>query len=95
MQYLGVDYSIKHTPKLDPGFIPFGVYRILLGLALIVYFFMWKTPVGFKMRAAGASDRAARYGGIGVSFYLVLAMVTPSTLLTFLAMVLSTLKMWV
>jgi len=27
MQYLGVNYSMKHTPKLDPGFIPFGVWR--------------------------------------------------------------------
>ncbi len=26
MQYLGVNYEIKHTPKLDPGFIPFGVW---------------------------------------------------------------------
>ena len=27
MQYLGVQYQIKHTPVLDPGFIPFGVWR--------------------------------------------------------------------
>ena len=27
MQYLGVNYELKHTPKLDPGFIPFGVWR--------------------------------------------------------------------
>ncbi len=26
MQYLGISYDIKHTPKLDPGFIPFGVW---------------------------------------------------------------------
>ena len=26
MQYLGVHYEIKHTPELDPGFIPFGVW---------------------------------------------------------------------
>ena len=26
MQYLGVNFDIKHTPKLDPGFIPFGVW---------------------------------------------------------------------
>ena len=26
MQYLGISYSMKHTPKLDPGFIPFGVW---------------------------------------------------------------------
>ena len=27
MQYLGVEYQMKHPPKLDPGFIPFGVWR--------------------------------------------------------------------
>ena len=26
MQYLGVSYNMKHIPKLDPGFIPFGVW---------------------------------------------------------------------
>ena len=26
MQYLGINYNIKHTPALDPGFIPFGVW---------------------------------------------------------------------
>ncbi|MBR3949092.1 MAG: ROK family protein [Oscillospiraceae bacterium] len=27
MQYLGVEYQQKYTPKLDPQFIPFGVWR--------------------------------------------------------------------
>ena len=27
MQYLGIDYQMKYTPKLDPTFIPFGVWR--------------------------------------------------------------------
>ena len=26
MQYLGVEYTMKHAPKLDPTFIPFGVW---------------------------------------------------------------------
>ena len=26
MQYLGVNYDIKHVPTLDPGYIPFGVW---------------------------------------------------------------------
>ena len=26
MQYLGVNFDIKHIPQLDPGFIPFGVW---------------------------------------------------------------------
>ena len=46
---------------------------IALALAVVIYLFMWKTPAGFKMRAAGASERAARYGGISVNKYVVLA----------------------
>lgn len=26
MNYLGIEYELKHSPKLDPGFIPFGVW---------------------------------------------------------------------
>ena len=26
MQYLGVNYQIKHIPALDPEFIPFGIW---------------------------------------------------------------------
>ncbi len=27
MRYLGVEYQMSHAPRLDPGFIPFGVWR--------------------------------------------------------------------
>lgn len=27
MNYLGIDFQTKHTPALDPGFIPFGIWR--------------------------------------------------------------------
>ena len=27
MNYLGVSYEMKHAPKLDPSFIPFGIWR--------------------------------------------------------------------
>ena len=26
MNYLGIEYQIKHAPRLDPGFIPFGIW---------------------------------------------------------------------
>ncbi|MGE4584662.1 MAG: ABC transporter permease [Sphaerochaeta sp.] len=51
-----------------------GLFFALL-LALLIYFLLWKTSYGYKMRAAGASSRAARYGGINVTWYLVIAMV--------------------
>jgi len=47
---------------------------IAMVLAVIIFLMLWKTSFGFKMRAAGASERAARYGGINVAKYLVIAM---------------------
>ncbi len=47
---------------------------IALGLAILIYLLLWKTSIGFKLRAAGASARAARYGGINVPKYLIIAM---------------------
>ena len=39
MQYLGIEYQMNHAPKLDPTFIPFGVWReaYLKGAKLISY----------------------------------------------------------
>ena len=31
MQYLGISFDVKHPPKLDPGFIPFGVWSAAYG----------------------------------------------------------------
>lgn len=55
------------------GRLHYGLF-IALVLGLLIYILLWKTTIGFKMRAAGAQARAARYGGISVSFYLVLSM---------------------
>jgi simple sugar transport system permease protein len=60
--------------RLVPGTrIHTGVY-IALALAFVIWLLLWRTSWGYKMRAAGASERAARYGGIGVAGYLVVAM---------------------
>ena len=48
---------------------------IAIVLAAVIFFLMWKTTVGFRMRASGAEARAAKYGGINVAFYVTLAMV--------------------
>jgi simple sugar transport system permease protein len=49
-----------------------GVF-IALVLALLIYLLLWKTTWGYKMRAAGAQERAARYGGINVAAWLVIS----------------------
>ena len=46
---------------------------IVLALAITVYLLLWKTSFGYRLRAAGAQDRAARYGGINVSACLVIS----------------------
>lgn len=56
------------------GRLHYGII-IALVLAFLVYIYMWKTTYGYKMRASGAEARAARYGGINVNFYVILAMV--------------------
>ena len=56
------------------GRLHYGII-IALVLAAAIFFLMWKTTAGFRMRASGAEARAARYGGINVSFYVALAMV--------------------
>lgn len=43
-------------------------------LAVVVYIFLWRTTTGYRLRAVGAGPEAARYGGIRVEAYLVLAM---------------------
>jgi simple sugar transport system permease protein len=46
---------------------------IALGLALVIYLLLWKTSFGYRLRAAGAQERAARYGGINVPACLVIS----------------------
>ena len=46
---------------------------IALALALIIYFILWKPSFGYKLRAAGAQSKAARYGGINVPACLVIS----------------------
>jgi len=47
---------------------------LALILVVVIYILLFRTTWGYKMRAAGASARAARYGGINVPMYLIIAM---------------------
>ena len=47
---------------------------LALVAAALVYVLLWKTTLGFRMRAAGAGAKASRYAGIRVESYLVIAM---------------------
>ncbi|MBE2271404.1 MAG: ABC transporter permease [Anaerolinea sp.] len=43
-------------------------------LAIVVYVLLWRTTIGYRIRAVGANDRAARYAGIRDKRQIVLAM---------------------
>lgn len=48
---------------------------LLLTVAIIMYIFLWKTSVGFKLRAVGSNPNASRTAGISVNLYMIAAMV--------------------
>ncbi|MCF0238529.1 MAG: ABC transporter permease, partial [Sphaerochaetaceae bacterium] len=50
-----------------------GVFLAII-LVIVIYILLFKTTFGYKMRAAGASQRSATYGGINVATYLIIAM---------------------
>lgn len=47
---------------------------LLLATAVLMYIFLWKTSVGYQLRAVGANASAAKTAGIPVNFYLIMAM---------------------
>lgn len=61
-------------PRLVPATRLHAGLILALLLAVLVYVFLWRTTIGYRMRAVGAGPAAARYAGIRVEFYLILAM---------------------
>ena len=48
---------------------------ILIAVAVLMYIFLWKTSVGYQLRAVGANPSSAGTAGIRVKLYMVMAMV--------------------
>jgi simple sugar transport system permease protein len=48
------------------------ILAVLMGL--LVYIFLWRTTIGYRIRAVGLNPSAARYAGINVSRYVVLSL---------------------
>lgn len=59
-------------PRLVPTRLHLG---ILLGLlvAVLVYVLLWRTTIGYRIRAVGFNPIAAKYAGINVNRYQILA----------------------
>lgn len=54
--------------RLHAGFL------LALLLALVIYILLWKTTIGYRIRAVGLSPQAARYAGIHVGRNMTFAM---------------------
>lgn len=49
-------------------------FFIAIGVAVLAYYILWKTNLGYEIRAVGYSPMAAEYGGISVGKNIILAM---------------------
>jgi len=66
--------------KLIPGTRFHAGFVLALLCAVAVHVLLWYTVIGYRIRAVGANPEAARYGGIKVSHYLLLALVLSGAL---------------
>jgi simple sugar transport system permease protein len=48
---------------------------IAVVLAVVVYILLWRTTIGYRIRAVGKNPRASRYAGIKVKQYTMLSLV--------------------
>jgi simple sugar transport system permease protein len=63
-----VPSSIVQNGRLHAGLI------IALACGIIFWFVLWRTTVGYKLRAVGLNPKAAAYAGISVGWATILAM---------------------
>jgi simple sugar transport system permease protein len=61
-------------PRLLPQTLLHAGAILAVVLAIGVYVFLWRTTVGYRIRAVGQSPEAARYAGIPVPFYQMLSL---------------------
>jgi general nucleoside transport system permease protein len=52
---------------------------LALVLAVLVYIFLWRTTIGYRIRAVGLNPDASRYAGIHVPFYQALSLILGGT----------------
>jgi len=62
------DFELFVRTRLHWGLV------LAIVLAVLIYVLLWRTPLGFRIRAVGENERAARYAGIAVKRQMVLSM---------------------
>lgn len=60
-------------PRLIPTRLHLGAL-IAVVLAILVYILLWRTTLGYRIRAVGQNPHASRYAGIKIQRYMVLAL---------------------
>ena len=60
-------------PRLVPTRLHLGALLAVV-LAFLVYILLWRTTLGYRIRAVGQNPHAARYGGIRVRRQIVIAL---------------------
>lgn len=60
-------------PRLVPTRLHIG-FLIAIVLAIVVYILLWRTTLGYRIRAVGQNPHASRYGGIRVRRRIVTAL---------------------
>lgn len=81
-QQLNAASRIPQTARFSalydlPRWIPTRLHLgALIGviLAILVYIFLWRTTIGYRIRAVGLNPEAARYAGIDTKRYIVLSL---------------------
>jgi simple sugar transport system permease protein len=70
-------YDIFKSINIDfPSYNQVNVsFFIAIAAAILAYYILWKTNLGYEIRAVGYNPLAAEYGGISVAKNIVLAMV--------------------
>ena len=61
-------------PRLVPQTLLHAGAILAVALAVVVYIFLWRTTIGYRIRAVGLNPDAARYAGINVPFYQALSL---------------------
>ncbi len=61
-------------PRLVPQTLLHAGAILAIILAALVYIFLWRTTIGYRIRAVGLNPDASRYAGINVPFYQALSM---------------------
>jgi simple sugar transport system permease protein len=66
-KFLNIDFPSYNQVNIS--------FLIAVGVAILAYYILWKTNLGYEIRAVGYNPLAAEYGGISVAKNIVLAMV--------------------